>query len=195
MSVAHSSNFPLYANFHGFTILTKKMMAHEALRTRINGLQPNLNFNNLRDVSGLLSLDAKSADTYDSIALLVHAFDNALLSGSFPKTLRSGHIDIRSRHVLYLHSDALAGMRTIGPNGSRSVICRVPVTTTFGGMLFKEHSSHHLEYIPVGGRTLTAIDVLFGIPLERLCRCMAGTSPLNYCLHPNHKVHDLIIFL
>ena len=66
---------------------------------------------------------------------------------------------IRYSVVLYLHSDALAGMRTIGPNGSRSVISRIPVTTTFGGMLFKEHSSHPLDYIPVGGRTLTVIDV------------------------------------
>ena len=29
----------------------------------------------------------------------------------------------------------------------------------FGGMLFKEHSSHALDYIPVGGQTLTTIDV------------------------------------
>ena len=159
LSLAYSSSFPSYANFHGFTILTKKMLAQSALQSRINALQPNFSFNNLRDASGLLSLDAKSTDTYDDLASLLHAFDNPALSGSFPTTLRSGHIDVRSRHVLYLHSDALAGMRTIGPNGSRSVICRIPVTTTFGGMLFKEHSSHPLDFIPVGGRTLTQIDV------------------------------------
>ena len=134
-------------------------MAHSTLQSRINALQPNFNFNTLRDASGLLSLDAKSTDTFDSIATLLYAFDNPVLNGSFPTTLRSGHIDVRSRHVLYLHSDALAGMRTIGPNGSRSVISRIPVTTTFGGMLFKEHNSHSLDYIPVGGRTLTAIDI------------------------------------
>ena len=106
----------------------------------------------------MVGLDAKTIDTYDSIATLLYAFDNPVLNGSFPVTLRSRHIDVRSRHVLYLHSDALAGMRTIGPNGSRSVISRVPVTTTFGEMLFKEHG-HHLDYVPVGGRTLTAIDV------------------------------------
>ena len=159
ISLGYSSPFPSFANYHGFTILTKKIMANPALQSRVNGLQPNLNFNTLRDASGLLSLDATSTDTFDDIASLLYAFENAVLSGSFPKTLRSGHIDVRSRYALYLHSDALAGMRTIGPNGSRSVICRVPVTTTFGGMLFKEHSSHHLDVIPVGGRTLTQIDV------------------------------------
>ena len=159
VSLAYNSAFPSFANFHGFTILTKKVMTNPALQSRVNALQPNFNFNTLRDASGLLSLDANSTDTFDDVAALLYAFDNAVLAGSFPKTLRSGHVDVRSRHVLYLHSDALAGMRTIGPNGSRSVICRVPVTTTFGGMLFKEHSSHPLDFIPVGGRTLTQIDV------------------------------------
>ena len=134
-------------------------MANAALQSRVNALQPNFSFNNLRDASGLLSLDASSASTFDNIALLLYAYDNAALTGSFPKTLLSGHIDVRSRHVLYLHSDALAGMRTIGPNGSRSVICRILVTTTFGGMLFNEHSSHPLDFIPVGGRILTQIDI------------------------------------
>ena len=134
-------------------------MANPALRSRVNALQPNFNFNTLRDASWLLSLDATSTDTFDDVASLRYAFDNAVLAGSFPKTLRSGHIDVRTRYVLHLYSDALASMRTVGPNNSRSVICRLPVTTTFGGMRFKDHSSHHLDFIPVGGRTLTQIDV------------------------------------
>ena len=113
ISVTHNSSYPSYVNYHGFTILTKKMMAHSALQERINALQPKFSFNYLRDASGLLSLDASSAGTFDNIASLLYAYDNAVLTGSFPKMLRSGHIDVRSRHVLYLHSDALAGMRTI----------------------------------------------------------------------------------
>ena len=159
LSLAYSSSFPTFASYHGFTILSKKLLADPAVQQRISALQPNFNFNAIHDASGLLSLDATSTGTYDNSASLLHAYDNPAVNGSFPKTLRSGHIDVRSRHVLYIHSDALAGMRTIGPNGSRSVICRVPVTTTFGGMLFKEHSSHPLDYIPVGGRTLTTLDV------------------------------------
>ena len=159
ISLAYTSNFPLYANFHGFTILTKKMLSNTAVQQRILTIQPNFSFGALHDASGLLSLDAKSTGSYDSIAALLAAFDNPAVGGSFPTTLRSGHIDVRSRHVLYIHSDALCGMRTIGPNNSRSVICRIPVMTNFGGMLFKEHSSHPLDYIPVGGRTLTTLDV------------------------------------
>ena len=104
----------------------------------------------------MISIKASSA--YNTVAALLQAWDYASLQGSFPITLRTGHIDVRSSHVLYVHSDALSGMRTIGPAGSRSVIARVPVTTTFGGMLFKEHSSHPQDYIPVGGRMLTALD-------------------------------------
>ena len=159
LSLTHNSAFPIYAQYHGFTLLSKKVLANPGVQSRVNALQPNFNFNTIQDASGLLSLDSTSTGTFDDVASLLYAFDNPDVSGSFPKILRSGHIDVRSRHVLYLHSDALAGMRTIGPNGSRSVICRAPVTTTFGGMLFKEHSSHPLDYIPVGGRTLTIIDV------------------------------------
>ena len=159
LSLAYSSAFPTYAQYHGFTMLSKKVLADPGVQSRVNFLQPNFSFNTIQDASGLLGIDATSTGTFDDVASLLNAFDNPNVAGSFPKTLRSGHIDVRSRHVLYLHSDALAGMRTIGPNGSRSVISRVPVTTTFGGMLFKEHSSHALDYIPVGGRTLTTIDV------------------------------------
>ena len=94
------------------------MLANTAVQQRITTIQPNFNFNTLHDASGLLSLDAKSTGTYDSIAALLSAFDNPAVGGSFPTTLRSGHIDVRSRHVLYLHSDALSGMKTVSLNGS-----------------------------------------------------------------------------
>jgi hypothetical protein len=152
----NGSAFPAYANFHGFTILSAAVLADPGVQTRVIAAQPTFNFANLRDASGLISIKASSA--YSTIAALLQAWDNPSLQGSFPITLRTGHIDIRSSHVLYLHSDALAGMRTIGPSGSRSVVARIPVTTTFGGMLFKEHSSHAMDYIPVGGRNLMTLD-------------------------------------
>jgi len=159
ISLAYTNtDHPSHANFHGFTVLSKKMLTNSALQSIINGLQPSFNFNTIHDASGLLGVDATSSDAYSNIAALLAAYNDPAITGTFPTTLRTGHVDVRSRHVLYLHSDALAGMRTIGPNGSRSVICRVPVATTFGGMLFKEHNSHPMDYIPIGGRTLTQID-------------------------------------
>jgi hypothetical protein len=160
ISLAYTNtDHPNHANFHGFTILSKKMLANSALQSIINGLQPSFNFNTIHDASGLLGVDAASSDAFSTISALVTAYNNPAITGTFPKTLRTGHVDVRSRHVLYLHSDSLAGMKTIGPNGSRSVIARIPVSTTFGGMLFREHSSHQMDYIPVGGRTMTTIDV------------------------------------
>ena len=157
INLSFSSAFPGYGSYHGFTILTKKMLENEAVQAQINATQSDINFNNLHDASGLLALDA-SPDTYSDVSSLLMAWVNPSLAGSFPVSLKSGHVDVRSRHCLYIHSDSLAGMRTIGCNGSRSVISRIPVTTTFGGMLFKEHSSHPLDFIPVGGRTLASLD-------------------------------------
>ena len=156
LSLTYNSDFPIFSNYHGFPVLSKKVPDNPGVQSRIIAHQPNFSFTAVSDAAGLLSLDASSADTFNDIASLLGAWDNQSSLGSFPKTLRSGHIDVRSRHVLYLHSDALAGMRTIGPNGSRSDISRLPISTTFGGMVCREHSSHPLDYIPVGGRTLTA---------------------------------------
>jgi len=158
MSVTFNSPHALFGNYHGFTLLSRKMLENSGVQSRIS-VHQNFSFNNLRHASGLLSLDTNSAGTFNDVASLLNAWDNPTSQGSFPTTPQSGHVDVRSRQVIYLHSDALAGMRTIGPNGSRSVISRLPVSTTFGAMVTREHSSHPLDYIPVGGRTLTSLDV------------------------------------
>ena len=158
ISVTFTSAHALFGNYHGFTLLSRKMLENPGVQSRIIAHQ-TFSFNNLRDASGLLSLDTNSAGSFNDVASLLYAWDNPTSQGSFPKTLQSGHVDVRGRQVIYLHSDALAGMRTIGPNGSRSVISRLPVSTTFGGMVTREHSSHPLDYIPVGGRTLTSLDI------------------------------------
>ena len=157
ISLNFSSAFPIYGNYHGFTILTKKELENETVQAQINTNQSDIIFSDLRDASGLLSLHA-SLDTYSSTASLLTAWQNPSTAGTFPTSLRSGHVDIRARHVLYLHSDAIASRKSIGPGTSRSSIARIPVTTTFGGMLFQEHSSHPMDFIPVGGRTLTSLD-------------------------------------
>ena len=162
------------------------MPSNAAAQQRVATIQPNLSFSAMRDASGLLALNARSAGTYDSAAALLAAFDNPAVGGSFPTTLRSGHIDVRSRHVIYIHSEALAGMKTIGPNGSRTVISRIPVLTTYGGMVTKEHSSHPLDYVPVGGRTLTTIDIQIRDSFGDLIPLHGGHVSLELLFCPEH---------
>ena len=182
ITLAFSSAFPSFGNYHGFTILSKKMLEDPAVQAEINLAQSDIDYNNIRDASGLLSLQASTV--YSHSGSLLYDWKNPNINGTFPKTLRSGHIDVRSRHVLYLHSEALAGMRTIGPAGSRSVIARIPVTTTFGGMLFKEHSSHHLDFIPVGGRTITNIDIAVRDSFGELVNLHGGHCSLEILFAP-----------
>ena len=70
----------------------------------------------------------------------------------------TGHVDVRRRHRLYLHSQALANLRALGPGGSRTVLARVPVASAFGGLIAKQHSGHVLDFQPCGGRTLRTLD-------------------------------------
>ena len=70
----------------------------------------------------------------------------------------TGHVDVRRRHCLYLHSQALANLRALGPGGGRTVLARVPVDSAFGGLIAKQHSGHALDFQPCGGRTLRTLD-------------------------------------
>ena len=70
----------------------------------------------------------------------------------------TGHVDVRRRHCLYLHSQALANLRALGPGGSRTVLARVPVDSVYGGLIAKQHNGHVLDFQPCGGRTLRTLD-------------------------------------
>mgnify|MGYP001160239902 FL=1 len=70
----------------------------------------------------------------------------------------TGHVDVRRRHCLYLHSQALANLRALGPGGSRTVLARMPVDSVYGGLVAKQHNGHMLDFQPCGGRTLRTLD-------------------------------------
>ena len=181
ISLTHTSSHVGFGTYHGFTILTSKQMENAGIQSRILARQP-FDFNTIRDASGLLSLEG-SGQLMDIMSLFT-AYDAPSLQGSFATTFRTGHVEVRSCHNVYLHSEALAGMRSIGPSGSRSIICRIPVLTTFGGMLMKEHNSHPLDYTPVGGRTLTQIDISARDSFGRLISLHGGHLSLTLLFVP-----------
>jgi hypothetical protein len=181
ITLTYSSPHAGYGSYHGFTLLTAAVMENTGVRSRILARQP-FDFNALRDASGLLSLEG-SGQLMDIFSLFT-AYDAPSLQGSFATTFRTGHVEVRSVHALYVHSEALAGMRSLGPSGSRSVICRVPVTTTFGGMLHQTHSSHPLDFIPVGGRTLQRLDFSVRDSFGRLVNMHGGHVSLTLLFVP-----------
>ena len=103
-----------------------------------------------------------------------YAIKADILNGSLSQTQTTGAIDVRHRTNLYLHSSALSNNRIVGPSGSRSVICRVPVTQLPGGVERREHSSHPLDFIPIGGRSLSVLDFSIRDSFNRLVTLHGG---------------------
>ena len=97
-----------------------------------------------------------------------------LLNNSLSQTQTTGAIDVRHCTNLYLHSSALSNNRILGPSGSRSVICRIPITQLPGGVERREHSSHPLDFIPIGGRTLSVLDFSVRNSFNRLVTLNGG---------------------
>jgi hypothetical protein len=71
--------------------------------------------------------------------------------------LDTGHIDIRNLHQLFLHSSTLTSYNTMGPNGVRGCLCRIPVTSQFGDMIWKQHSGLLHDYVNCGGVNASAL--------------------------------------
>jgi hypothetical protein len=65
-------------------------------------------------------------------------------------TLTTGHIDIRNIHQAFLHSSSLTSYNTSGPLGTRSCLCRVPITTQYGDMISFQHSGLLHDYVNCG---------------------------------------------
>ena len=71
--------------------------------------------------------------------------------------LASGSVDIRNYHNLYLHSSTLTNYHTIGPMGVKSVLCRIPINSSFGQTIHKPHSGLVHDYIECGGVALRTL--------------------------------------
>ena len=161
LSYAHPN--PLYASYPGFFVVNQDLLADEGFQAYVANrtLQgPSqtayaLNFRDTQDCLGLLGFAKGGSGNMQWPEL------QAKLTGSppaLPISQVTQAVDVRHRHVLYLHSNALSNLRIIGPAGSRSVIARIPVTSLFGGLVTRAHSGHPLDCVPCGSRTLRTLD-------------------------------------
>ena len=158
MSYAHP--IPIHQNSVAFALANNDSIADSAFQSFVIGrLEESqqgtpyfVDFQSPDDCNGSLGLARNS-----SANAMWSTLNTNLLNKSVSGTHITGSIDVRRRQNLFLHSSDLSNNRSIGPQGSRSVICRVPVTQLCGGIERREHSSHLLDYIPTGGRTLSVL--------------------------------------
>ena len=156
IALTYQHPLPAFATYPGFFIVNSDLLGDPSFQSFVNGRYSySLNFGSPEDCCGLLGLARGSSANTHWPAL------QTLLSNtppSLPTTVSTGSLDMRHRHVLYLHSNALSNLRIIGPAGSRSVIARIPVTSIYGGIILQQHSGHPLDCVPCGGRTLRTLD-------------------------------------
>ena len=81
----------------------------------------------------------------------------ATLQASLLTSVSTGAVDVRRTHSLCLHSPTLTNFKCLGPAGSRSILAKVPVTSSYGSILHQQHSGHLLDHTPCGGIALQTI--------------------------------------
>ena len=162
ITLSYAHPIPVHQNSVAFALINEETFKDSDFRSYVSNRLVEgpletpyaTDFDNPEDCSGVLGF-ARGSSVNQPWPALKSNLANNLMS----RTQTTGSIDVRHRANLYLHSSALCNNRIVGPAGSRSVFCRVPVTQLYGGVERREHSSHPLDYIPIGGRTLSVIDI------------------------------------
>jgi len=75
----------------------------------------------------------------------------------FLSTHMSSFIDLRSKHSLFVHSPSFGNYTSIGPNGTRTILLKVPVDSAYGSVIHYQHSGHPADYIEVSTRGLKSL--------------------------------------
>ena len=100
---------------------------------------------NPQDTNELFNFEAALSNPND-----VHA--TAYLS-----THVSSFIDLRSKHSLFVHSPSFGNYTSIGPNGTRTILLKVPVDSAYGSVIHYQHSGHPMDFIEVSTRGLKSL--------------------------------------
>jgi len=100
---------------------------------------------NPRDTNELFNFEAALSDPSSPSA-------TAYLS-----THVSSFIDLRSKHSLFVHSPSFGNYTSIGPNGTRTILLKVPVDSAYGSVIHHQHSGHPMDFIEVSTRGLKSL--------------------------------------
>ena len=71
----------------------------------------------------------------------------------------SSFIDLPSGISLFVHSPSFGNYTSIGPNGTRTILVKVPVDSAYGSGIHHQHSRHPTDIIEVSTRGLTSLTI------------------------------------
>jgi hypothetical protein len=81
-------------------------------------------------------------------------FPNADNIDAATTSAQSSYVDLRALQTLYLHSDSFGNSASIGPNGVRSILLKIPVLAGFGGLITFQCPGFTADLMPVQTRAL-----------------------------------------
>ena len=76
---------------------------------------------------------------------------------AYLSTHTSSFIDLRSKHSLFVHSPSFGNYTSIGPNGVRTILCKIPVDSAYGSVIHFQNAGHVLDYIEASTRALKSL--------------------------------------
>ena len=71
-----------------------------------------------------------------------------------------GQVNLQPIRNIYIHSSALGNLSNIGPDGSQTVIKKIPVTADFNSYIFDQTVMYN-DYNSCSGQTLKKLDFQF----------------------------------
>jgi hypothetical protein len=73
---------------------------------------------------------------------------------------KKGQVNLQPIRNIYMHSSALGNLSNIGPDGSQTVIKKIPVTTDFNNYIFDQTVLYN-DYNSCSGQTMKKLDFQF----------------------------------
>jgi hypothetical protein len=124
-------------------MLRNEVFASSIWTDTLNG--PAYSAANLQDTSELFNIESSLSDPSNPNAV------------AYLSTHVSSFIDLRSKHSLFVHSPSFGNYTSIGPNGMRTILLKVPVDSAYGSVIHFQHSGHPADYIEVSTRGLKSL--------------------------------------
>ena len=111
----------------------------------------NLDFSNLESAHQLLGLGRGSSVNTNFAGLMT------LLANNLGTSQETGAIDVRKVSNVFIHSEALSNHNCYGI-GARTMLVNIPVLGMMGDIIHRGATSHHLDFIDLGNKTLSLLE-------------------------------------
>ena len=131
-----------------------------------------LDFSNLESAHQLLGLGRGSSVNASFTELMT------LLANNLGTTQETGAIDVRKVSNVFIHSEALSNHNCYGL-GARTMLVKIPVFGNMGDILHRGATSHHLDFIDLGNKTLSLLDFEVRDSLNRPLNLRGGNVSIE----------------